>query len=172
MRKIRNIHMVFWAGLMFGIASAGAQAQDSEFVTHKTMAPELAFDLAREALQACRAEGYQVAVAVVDRFGIVQVVLRDRYAGAHTPETAIRKAWTAVSFRTPTSDLAEQTQPGQPQSGVRHVTNALMLGGGLTVQSGGVMVGGIGISGAPGGMLDENCAKAGMEALADRLEPL
>lgn len=149
-----------------------APAQEGEYVTHKTMVPELAFDLAKESLQACRAEGYQVAVAVVDRFGIVQVVLRDRFAGAHTPRTAVRKAWTAVSFRSPTSELADLTQPGQPQSGARDVTNALMLGGGLTIESGGAIVGGIGISGAPGGTMDENCAKAGMAALADRLEPL
>jgi uncharacterized protein GlcG (DUF336 family) len=155
---------------MLGVGPAAAQ--DSEFVIHKTMAPELAFDLAREALQACRADGYQVAVAVVDRFGTVQVVLRDRFAGAHTPETATRKAWTAVSFRAATSDLATQTQPGQPQFGARQITNALMLGGGLTVESGGSIVGGIGVSGAPGGTLDEGCAKAAMEALADRLEPL
>ena len=158
------------AGLLLG--TGAASAQDGEFVTHRTMAPELAFDLAVESLKACRSEGYQVAVAVVDRFGIVQVVLRDRFAGAHTPETARRKAWTAVSFRTSTMELAELTQPGQPQSGTRHIADALMLGGGLTIQSGGAIVGGIGISGAPGGTLDENCAKAAMETLADRLEPL
>jgi uncharacterized protein GlcG (DUF336 family) len=155
------------------VAGSGAgQAQDSEFVTHRTMSPELAFDLARESLKVCRAEGYQVAVAVVDRFGVVQVVLRDRFAGAHTPETARRKAWTSVSFRTSTSELEGLTQPGQPQSGARQITDALMIGGGLIIESGGAIVGGIGISGAPGGTLDENCAKAAMEALADRLEPL
>ena len=161
------------AGLTLSLAAIQpAWSQDDEFVTHRTMAPELALDLARESLIACRNEGYQVAVAVVDKFGVLQVLLRDRYAGAHTPDTATRKAWTAVSFRSSTTELAELTQPGQPQSGVRQVSNALMIGGGLTIESGGAIVGGIGISGAPGGTLDENCAKAGMEAVADRLEPL
>jgi hypothetical protein len=65
-------------------------------------------------------------VAVVDRMGILQVMLRDRYAGAHTPETARRKAWTATSFRANTTDMLEITAPGQPQAGVRQVTDALM----------------------------------------------
>ncbi len=170
---IRNLLRSMAAGTVAWAVLAGpAMAEDDEFVTHRTMAPELAFDLAKASLDACREGGYQVAVAIVDRFGVLQVLLRDRYAGAHTPDTATGKAWTAVSFRTSTLELAELTQPGNPQSGIRQVKNALMIGGGLTIESGGAIVGGIGISGAPGGKLDEDCAKAGMEAVADRLEPL
>ena len=58
----------------------------------------MALDLARGALASCRERGFQVAVAVVDRFGVTQVLLRDRFAGAHTIATATSKAWTAVSF--------------------------------------------------------------------------
>ena len=113
--------------------------------------------------------GVKVAVAVVDRSGVLQVTLRDRFAGPHSPETARRKAWTAISFRTNTQQLAEQTQPGKPASGVRDVTGALMLGGGVPVEAAGSIVGGIGVSGAPGGDLDEACANAGIEAIADKI---
>jgi uncharacterized protein GlcG (DUF336 family) len=111
-----------------------------------------------------------VAAVVVDRFGIVQVAIRDQLAGPHTVETARRKAWTAVSFRTDTESMAELTQAGQPQSGVRQVTGALMIGGGVPVEAAGTVVAGIGISGAPGGKADDACARAGIEAIIEKLE--
>ena len=121
-------------------------------------------------LEACRKRGFQVSVAVVDRFGNLQVLLRDRFAGAHTPDTARRKAWTAVSFRSSTGELASLTQPGKPQSAARDISDALMLGGGITVEAGGSIVGGIGVSGAPSGPDDEACAKEGLAAIASRIE--
>jgi uncharacterized protein GlcG (DUF336 family) len=142
---------------------------EQALIGFKVMSPETALELARASLADCRKRGYQVAVAVVDRFGVAQVVLRDRFAGPHTPETARRKAWTAVSFRTDTLTMAEETQAGKPQSGARRVTDALMIGGGVPVEAGGSIVGGIGISGAPGGEADDACARAGIEAVADKI---
>ena len=132
------------------------------------MKPATALDLAQAALEDCRSRGYQVAV--VDRFGATQVVLRDELAGAHTPETARRKAWTAVSFRTDTLTLAEVTETGGTASGIRHVSGAMMVGGGVPVEAAGEMVGGVGVSGAPGGDADAACAAAGIEAVSDALE--
>ena len=134
------------------------------------MAPEVALDLARAALADCRRRGYQVAVAVVDRFGVTQVMLRDRFAGPHTPATAAGKAWTAVSFRTNTTDLVGATQPGMPQAGVRSLPGAVVLGGGIMVEAGGSLLGAVGVSGAPGGDADDACAKAGIAAVQDKLE--
>ena len=96
------------------VSRAGAQ---DALVTYKSLSPEVALDLARAALAECRKRGYQAAIAVVDRFGVTQVMLRDRFAGAHTPQTAAGKAWTAVSFRTSTTELVALTQPGMPQAG-------------------------------------------------------
>ena len=151
------------------LACAPAHAQDA-LVAYKTMSLETALDLARAALADCRQRGYQVAVAVVDRFGVTQVVLRDRFAGPHTPATASGKAWTAVSFRTNTSDLVALTQPGMPQAGVRGLPGAVVLGGGIVVQAGGSLVGAIGVSGAPGGDADDACAKAGIAAIQDKID--
>ena len=151
------------------IFAAPVGAQDA-LVTYKSMSPELALDLARAALGDCRNRGYQVAVAVVDRFGVTQVILRDRFAGPHTPPTATGKAWTAVSFRTNTSDLIGASQPGMPQAGLRNLPGAVILGGGVMVETGGTMVGAVGVSGAPGGEADDACAKAGIEAIRDKLE--
>jgi uncharacterized protein GlcG (DUF336 family) len=154
---------------LWPLAASPANAQDA-LVTYKTMAPEVALDLARAALADCRRRGYQVAVAVVDRFGVTQVMLRDRFAGAHTPATAAGKAWTAVSFRTNTSDLVAATQPGTPQAGVRSLPGAVVLGGGIMVEAGGSLLGAVGVSGAPGGDADDACAKAGIAAVQDKLE--
>lgn len=111
------------------LALTPVTAQDS-LVTIKSMSPEIALDLARTALADCRQRGYQVAVAVVDRFDVIQVMLRDRFADPHTPATAIGKAWTAVSFRTNTTDLVAASQPRTSQAGVRNLPGATVIGGG------------------------------------------
>ena len=139
-------------------------------VTFKSLAPDVAFEMAQAALEHCRAEGYQVAVAVVDRMGVTQVMLRDRYAGPHTPRTSERKAWTAVSFRADTLLMADSTSPDSPQSGARHIDNVLMIGGGIPVLVSGSIVAGIGISGAPTGEADHACAQAGIDAVTAKLE--
>lgn len=150
-------------------ATSEAQDDNESLVNLQVMKVEVALELAQAALENCRAQGFQVAVAVVDRFGVTQVVLRDRFAGPHTTSTSQRKAWTSVSFREATTDLAESTAPGSEAYGARDVTNALMLGGGVPVEAGGSMVGAVGVSGAPSGTADEGCALAGIDAVADRL---
>ncbi len=148
---------------------AAAAEETSALVSFKVMRPELAVELAQGALVDCRKRGYQVAVAVVDRSGILQALIRDRFAGPHTPDTARRKAWTAVSFRTDTLSMAELTASGATQSGVRFVTEALMVGGGVPVESAGTIVAGIGVSGAPGGREDDACARAAIESIVEKL---
>jgi len=143
-----------------------ALAQDEALVTIKMMKPEIALKLAQGALEHCRGQDAQVAVAVVDRSGVVQVLLRDRFAGAHTPETARRKAWTAASFRGDTLALSEATKPGSAAYGANFIGDALMLGGGVPVDAGGTMVGAVGVSGSPSGELDDACARAGIETVA------
>jgi uncharacterized protein GlcG (DUF336 family) len=151
------------------VNSAPAGAEDA-LVNYKSLAPGIALDLAQAALGDCQRRGYQVAVAIVDRFGVIQVVLRDRYAGPHTPATASGKAWTAATFRNSTSNLFAISQPGMMQAGIRTLPGAVIIGGGLVVESGGSLVGAIGVSGAPGGDADELCAKAGIEAIQSKLD--
>ncbi|HXZ52571.1 MAG TPA: heme-binding protein [Burkholderiales bacterium] len=146
-----------------------AGPQDATY-TVKFMTPETALAAAQAALKQCRGLGYQVSVAVVDRSGVAQVMLRDRFAGVHTVRTATGKAWTAASFRTSTADMVGLTQAGKPENGVRHLPGVVMLGGGLPIESGGTLVGAIGVSGAPGGAEDERCAKAGVDAIREALE--
>jgi len=165
-------HTALAAVLLAGLSMPALADEEKDFVITRALSPDLALDLAKAALESCRTSGYQVAVAVLDRGGAVQVMLKDRFAGPHTPKTAQAKAWTALSFRTNTSDLATSTQAGQVQSGMRHIDGVLALGGGIMIRSKGELMGAIGVSGAPGGPLDDACALAGIAAVEDRLEPL
>lgn len=160
---------VLGAALALALACGTAVAQDATYNV-RTLTPDTALKAAQAALKKCRDGGYQVAVAVVDRSGLAQVMLRDRFAGAHTPKTATGKAWTAVSFRTSTTAMAAETQAGRPASGIRQLPHVVMVGGGLPIEGGGSILGGIGVSGAPGGEIDEVCAKAGIDAIKDALE--
>jgi uncharacterized protein GlcG (DUF336 family) len=113
--------------LCLAIFPLAASAQGTHSI--KLLTPDTALKAAQAALKKCRDGGFQVTVAVVDRMGVTQVLLRDRYAGAHTPRTARAKAYSAVSFRTNTTELAEATQAGRPQSGIRHLPGVAAVGG-------------------------------------------
>jgi uncharacterized protein GlcG (DUF336 family) len=145
-----------------------AQAQGTH--TIKLLTPDTALKAAQAALKKCRAGGFQVTVAVVDRMGVTQVLIRDRFAGPHTVRTAKSKAYSAVSFRTNTTELAEATQAGRPQSGIRDLPGVAAVGGGLMIQAGGSLLGAIGVSGAPAGKDDDACAEAGIAAIRDDIE--
>ena len=155
--------------VLLALLSGSAAAQDAT-VTYKSMSPELALDLARATLADCQKRGYQVAVAVVDRFGTPQVMLRDQFAGPHTPTTASGKAWTAATFRTSTTELNAISQPGMMQAGLRNLPNVVIIGGGIVVEASGSLIGAVGVSGAPGGDADEACANAGLAAIKDKLD--
>lgn len=150
------------------LVSAPVRA-DVTFTT-KGLVAEAATKAALAALESCRKAGYQVGVAVADRSGVLQVFVRDRFAGAHTVEVAADKAWTAASFRIPTSMLADETQAGKPMSGIRNARRVMAAGGGLPIEAGGSTIAAIGVSGAPGGEADERCAADGIEAIRMDIE--
>jgi uncharacterized protein GlcG (DUF336 family) len=148
---------------------AFAEDKPGDLVEVRQLSLDLANEIAWNALKACRRENAQIAVAVVDRGGRTQVLLRDALAGPHTIQASQGKAVTALSFRIPTSQLAAETGPGSPASGLRSVDGVTAVGGGLVIQSRGSIVGAIGVSGAQGPANDEACARAGIESVVDRL---
>ncbi len=164
--KIRTI----LAGLFAASVIGGAAAAERPLVDLRVLAPDTALEVARAAQADCRSKGFQVAVAVVDAMGTIQVLLRDRYAGPHTPETARRKAWTAVSFRRDTLGLAQDTGVFTGQAGARQIEGVLMIGGGVPVTVAGSLVGGVGVSGGPDGEHDDACARAGIASVREKLE--
>ncbi|HKO29512.1 MAG TPA: heme-binding protein [Nitrospiraceae bacterium] len=117
-------------------------------------------------LDACNKDGYRVSVSIVDRAGVLRSMARGDGAGPHTVDSSRKKAYTAASLRRPTTELAELINKVPTLQALREVNDqVLMLGGGLPIEIGGEIVGGIGVGGAPGAHLDDACAQAGLDAI-------
>ncbi len=150
--------------LSLGIARAGAAAQ--ELPREATLPLALASKAAAAAQDKCKQDGYRVSVAVVDRAGILKALVRGDGAGPHTTDSSFKKAYTAASLRRPTSEFAEMVAKTPAVQGLRDMNDKiLILGGGLPIEIGGEVVGGIGVGGAPGGHLDDACAQAGLDSI-------
>ena len=170
MNSCRRVRFASCAIAAIACWSTSSLAAETPTFSVKMLTPDTALKAAQAALTQCRKEGFQTAVAVVDRAGVVQVVLRDRYAGAHTPDVATAKAWTAASFKQSTTSLAVETQPGKTMSGIRQLPRVAAVGGGLPIEAAGSLLGAIAVSGAPGGDADDSCAQAGIKAIANDIE--
>ena len=155
--------------LAIAVAMNAAANEPATFNT-RSLTPETALKAAQAALHKCRAEGFQVTVAVADRGGVTQVLLRDRFAPPHTAETAQRKAATAVNFKMSTLELDREMQPGRATAGLRQLPGVVAVAGGRTIEAGGMLIGGIGVSGAPGPANDDLCAAEGIKAIVEDLE--
>jgi uncharacterized protein GlcG (DUF336 family) len=155
------------AAVFAPMAAAQTTGKQPVLVSIKRMSLDTALKAAHAAIEACRKERVQVAVTVVDRSGQAQVVLRDVLASDLTLKVSQAKAYAAVSFVVPTSQLESRfTQPFGPPS----VGGVVIGPGGVPVQAGGELVGAIGVAGAPSGQIDERCARAGFDAISEDLE--
>lgn len=152
-------------GLLFSATALG-QAAGPVVMTSKVMSLDTAQELAQNVLDACRDEGYAVGVTVVDRAGNTQVVLRDSLAPELTLRISYQKAYTALAFNSATSALNET----MGDSAIGGVNDVLFAAGGLPVEAGGTMLGGVGVSGAPGGDIDERCARNGLDEIMPDIE--
>lgn len=153
--------------LLAGQAVGQTNAQG--VVTQRNLSLGLAKTIAEAALAECSAKGFHTSVAVVDRAGQLLVLLRDEQAAATTLEMARRKAYTARMFRMSTADFQKRTAPDQPYAAQRDVTDMLALSGGVPIQAGNEVIGGVGSSGSSLEM-DDACAKAGIAKVADLLK--
>ncbi|HLJ64089.1 MAG TPA: heme-binding protein [Stellaceae bacterium] len=172
----RKIHVVIGilmtTCIMGGGGREGARANDL-LITHRLPAA-LALEAVSEAVNDCARKGYAVTAVVVDSDGVRQASLRGDRAGVHTADSAYGKAYTAVSLA-PISHLdssaeAAKTFLANPAAAsLQHVPNILLLGGGLTILAGDEVIGAIGVGGAPGGMLDEACARTALDKIRPRI---
>jgi uncharacterized protein GlcG (DUF336 family) len=154
---------------MVGLVCASALPADAQLVTHRDLSYPIARTIAEAAIASCGAEGYAVSAVVVDRAGEVMVAMRADNAGPHTMENARRKAYTARSFRVPTSAYAKRFADNDPV--VRQqvtLPGVIAIPGGLPVKVGNDVIGGVGVSGSPG--VDEPCVQAGLDKVADQLK--
>jgi uncharacterized protein GlcG (DUF336 family) len=161
---MRPIFRTLLGGALLALATAPAHAQEATF-DNPSLVPGLAVKAAQAAVEACRERDAQVTAAVVDGAGNTQALMRDRYAGPHTVETAISKAWTAVSFRSDTLALRDMTGPGKAGYGIQDLPRVTILGGGKPITTEGRTIAGIGVSGAPSGQIDDQCASDAIDAI-------
>ena len=136
--------------------------------------PNVSLDLARaladHALVCARGRHYQVAITVVDRSGETLVFVHDDAANPHTFENSRRKAYTARTTKISTAKFADAWFAGDharvPQA---TLPSMIALAGGLPIEARGDVIGGIGVSGSPGGDNDELCARRALDELSDQL---
>ena len=167
MLEKRIFSMASAVALSLSTVLAPVQAEDAMLVPIKRMTLETALSIAKASIDACRKEGVQIAVTVLDRGGHPQVVLRDVLAMDLALSVSHQKAYTAMSFNTATSALQGRFKgPGS----IAGLEGVLVAAGGVPVQAGGQIIGGVGVSGAPSGKTDEKCAKAGLAAVQDDLD--
>jgi len=134
----------------------------------KNIGLELASDIASAAVEACRKEGYQVSVVVVDRNGLVRVAMRDDLAARFTLQISEEKANMAIMAGTSSGDFRSRRDDIRAE--INHMDGLIVMQGGLEIIAGGSRLGAIGVSGAPGGDIDEACAQAALDKHAERLD--
>ena len=155
------------AGLLVAVlVSGGLRAQG--VVMQRNLSLALAKTIAEGTIAECQAKGFHTAAAVVDRAGQVLVILRDEQATTQTAEMARRKAYTARMFRTSTLEFQQRTSDPK-YAAQRDVADILALGGGVPIQAGTDIIGGVGSSGSSQEN-DDACAKAGVAAVAALLK--
>ena len=134
----------------------------------KTIGMELARDIASEAVMQCRKMGYQVSAVVVDRNGLIQAAIRDDLASRFTLQIAEEKANATIMSGTDSGEFVKSRQDIRME--LNHMDGIIMMRGGVMIVAGGNRVGAVGVSGAPGGDKDEDCAKKALKVFEERLE--
>jgi uncharacterized protein GlcG (DUF336 family) len=165
------------AVLAFIVAVAGATGTQAQgLVNMQKLSAPLANELVGESVAQCAQKGYTVTAVVVDLDGVRQALLRGNGAPIHTLDNAFYKAYSAASLTLSrkedstkaVADRMSKTPPTTvPQTPLPNVTYAV---GGVTIMAGGTAIGAIGVSGAPGGQFDEECARAALAKIQDRMK--
>ncbi|MFO7603071.1 MAG: heme-binding protein [Gammaproteobacteria bacterium] len=157
----------FVAGTLLSLAGS-TLVSAADVVNDKSLGMELARDISNEAVLACRQQGYHVSAVVVDRFGLLRAALRDDLASRFTLEIAERKANLTVMAWTDSGPF-RKARPDIQQE-LNHIEGLIVMEGGVRIVSGGYNLGAVGVSGAPGGERDADCAHKALEKLRERIE--
>ena len=160
------------SALVLLAAAATVQAQTAAPLvrSEKNLSLELASQIAAAGVAACQANGYAVTTTVVDRAGGVRAVQRADNAGPHTLEASRLKAYTSASAKNTTLAIMEMAQKNPAAANLGDIPGYLLLGGGVPVKVGNEVIGAVGIGGAPGGHLDEQCALAALDKVRGALQ--
>lgn len=138
--------------------------------TERNISLALANDIASATVAACAANGYAVAATVVDRAGTVRAVQRADNAGPHTLGASQQKAFTSASAKNTTLAMMENAQKNAAAANLVYIPGFLLVGGGVPIKVGTETIGAVGVGGAPGGHLDEQCAMTALDKVKDQLK--
>lgn len=155
-------------GLVCALGMTGLSVQAADILNEKNVGMELARDLASEAISICREDGYSVSAVVVDKHGNQRVALRDDFASKFTLQIAEEKGNSTIMSGLKSGQFRKLRGDIRPE--LNHVNGVLMMIGAVPIVSGGVRIGALGVSGAPGGEKDEACVLKALERFEDRLE--
>jgi uncharacterized protein GlcG (DUF336 family) len=174
---MKGVSTMLWAAAaVFGTVAIPTGLSAQGLVGTQKLSAALANELVGEAVANCAQKGYMVTAAVVDLDGVRQAVLRGNGAPIHTLDNAFYKAYSAASLTLArkedstkaVADRMSKNPPSTvPQTPLPNVTFAV---GGVTIMAGGNAIGGMGVSGAPGGNFDEECARAALAKIQDRMK--
>lgn len=156
--------------LVAALTAMGLPADAQGVVMVRDVSYDMALVMAQTAIEHCRSLGFKIGVSVVDRGGHVLATLRDHGAAHHTTELAQRKAYTSRVFRQSSKDFSQRLRDNPISAGLGTTSGVVATVGGLPIKVGDETIGGIGVSGAPGGHNDEACAQAGIAKVADQLK--
>ncbi len=162
---LAEIRVLLLTLALLGFTQYAVADDNSLYLPIKRMTMETANAIAMAAVLECRKQGVQATATVVDKNGIVQAVVRDTLAPPVSITVSRSKAYTSANFSIATSGLERQAS-----SALANVPGLMMGAGGVLVEAGGTIYGAVGVSGAPSGVTDEECAKAGIAAVIDDLE--
>jgi uncharacterized protein GlcG (DUF336 family) len=155
---------------IFGAASTAPLRADGLITTHR-LSSQMASEAAVEVVASCAKQGYAETAVVVDADGVRQAVLRGDGTGSHSLDSAYDKAYTAATFKNDTLALIERAKTAPGFSGLfAQLPHLILVGGGVPIKLGDELIGAIGAAGAPGGNLDDACAKAGLDRIREWLK--
>jgi uncharacterized protein GlcG (DUF336 family) len=159
------------------LAGAASLATAEPLPTQHYLTHEAALEAAQAALAKCKAAGFHVSVSVMNAQAMELVLIHDEFGSIHGAYSAHAKAYTVLSYsyssgETTTSEITKRiTQSPAAVARIAGIPGLILAPGGVLIKFGNETVGAIGVGGTPGGVAvgDEECAKAGVEKIADRL---
>ena len=158
------------------LASVSGLAAAQGIIQTERLSAALANEAVGDAVAICAKNGYKVVAVIVDTDGVRQAFLRGDGAPIHSTDNAYYKAYSIASLGSARKEestkqmadrMAKAAPSTVPQTQLPNVTYAQ---GGIAIMHNGATIGGFGVSGAPGGNFDEECARGALAKIKDRMK--
>jgi uncharacterized protein GlcG (DUF336 family) len=159
---MKQIDKAAMLSLLFTLSASVFSAEQPATIQLRTLSPHIAHKMVFAAVEDCTKRGFQVSASVVDRNGNLSAFLRNPRSGPHTIKVSQRKAFTSATLQRATSQMSSRPD-------LSFAPDILLIVGGVPIRFTGHFYGGIAVAGAPP-EIDEECAKAGIEAVSDVME--